>query len=298
MISCASSMMSTTCSKASTSNVPSAWRNFIRLSDARLHAESSTCMYSEHGFDALIRPELGHVCQLLMVVSYCTPGSAHLQAASAISRISSRACTGSPIGSPVVRAISCQSPSSSTARMNSSVTRTELLAFWYWIEWKPSPSIDMSNPASRSAAALSSSLALHQMKSWMSGWSTSSTTILAARRVLPPDLMVPAQASAPRMNDTGPEAVPPLDRGSIEPRMLERLIPDPEPPRKMLPSLVFQPRMDSISSSTERMKQAEHCGLSSNPTLNQTGELNAASWCSRMWVNSASKVSPSSSVAK
>ena len=53
--------------------------------------------------------------------------------------------------------------------MNSSVTRTELFAFWYWIEWKPSPSIDMSNPASRSAAALSSSRALHQMNSRISG---------------------------------------------------------------------------------------------------------------------------------
>ena len=179
-------------------------RNFIRLSDARLQAESSTCMYSEHGFDALIRPEFGHVCHWLIVVSYWTPGSAQRHAASAISRISSRAWTGSPIGSPVVRAIRCQSSSSSTARMNSSVTRTELLAFWYWIEWKPSPSIDMSKPASRSAAALSSSLALHQMNSRMSGWSTSSTTIFAARRVLPPDLIVPAHASAPRMNETGP----------------------------------------------------------------------------------------------
>ncbi len=165
--------------------------------------------------------------------------------------------------------------------MNSSVRRTELLAFWYWIDWKPSPSIDMSKPASRSAAALSSSLALHQMNSRMSGWSTSSTTILAARRVLPPDLIVPAQASAPRMNETGPEAVPPLDSGSIDPRTFERLMPAPEPPRKILPSLVFQSRIDSIVSSTERMKQAEHCGFSSKPTLNQTGELKAASWCSR-----------------
>ena len=182
--------------------------------------------------------------------------------------------------------------------MNSSVTRTELFAFWYWIEWKPSPSIDMSNPASRSAAALSSSLALHQMNSRMSGWSTSSTTILAARRVLPPDLIVPAHESAPRMNETGPDAVPPLASGSIEPRMLERLMPEPEPPRKISPSWVFQSRIDSIVSSTERMKQAEHCGLSSKPTLNQTGELNAASWCSRMYVSSASKVSPSSTEAK
>ena len=182
--------------------------------------------------------------------------------------------------------------------MNSSVTRTELLAFWYWIEVKPSPSIDMSKPASRSAAAFSSSRALHQMKSRMSGWSTSSTTILAARRVLPPDLIVPAQESAPRMNETGPLASPPFERCSFEPRMFERLMPEPEPPRKIMPSLVFQSRIDSIVSSTLRMKQAEHCGCSSKPTLNQTGELNAAIWWSRMWVSSASKASPSSSVAK
>ena len=195
--------MSTAWLKRSVSNVPSGRRNFMRLSDARLHAESSTCMYSLHGFDALMRPELGDVCHWLIVVSYCTPGSAQRQAASAISRISSRAGTVS-VGSPVVREVSSQSSSFSTACMNSSVTRTELLAFWYWIEWKPSPSIDMSNPASRSAAALSSSLALHQMNSRMSGWSTSSTTILAARRVLPPDLIVPAHESAPRMKETGP----------------------------------------------------------------------------------------------
>src|ERR1700751_5098778 len=135
----------------------------------------------------------------------------------------------------------------------------------------------MSNPASRSAAALSSSLALHQMKSRMSGGSTSSTIILAARRVLPPDLMVPAQASAPRMKLTGPDAVPPLDSGSIDPRIFDRLIPEPEPPRKILPSLVFQERIASISSSTDSMKHAEHGGFSSNPTLNQPGEYNAPS---------------------
>src|SRR5918997_7143247 len=109
----------------------------------------------------------------------------------------------------------------------------------------------------------------------------SRTTIFAARRVLPPDLIVPAQESAPRMKLTGPLAVPPFFKGSIEPRMLERLIPEPEPPRKILPSLVFQSRIDSIVSCTLRMKQAEHCGCSSKPTLNQTGELNAASWLSR-----------------
>src|ERR1700754_4757341 len=257
MISWARKMMSTACSKDSTSKVPSLRRNFMRLIEARLHAESSTCMYSLHGLDALMRPEAGHVCHWLIVVSYWTPGSAQRQAASAMSRISSRELTVSS-DSPVVRATRCQSASSSTACMNSSVTRTELLAFWYWMEGKPSPSIDMSKPASRSAAALSSSLALHQMNSRMSGWSTSSTTIFAARRVLPPDLIVPAHESAPRMNETGPDAVPPFASGSIEPRIFERLIPEPEPPRKMLPSLVFQSRIDSILSSTDRMKQAEH----------------------------------------
>ena len=166
--------------------------------------------------------------------------------------------------------------------MKSSVTRTELLAFWYWIDLKPSPSMDMSKPALRSASALSSSLALHSMNSTMSGWSTSRTTILAARRVLPPDLIVPAHESAPRMKETGPEAVPPLLSGSIDPRMLDRLMPEPEPPRKIRPSRVFQSRIESIVSSTDRMKQAEHCGCSSKPTLNQTGELNAASWWSKM----------------
>src|SRR5215218_5583055 len=227
----------------------------MRFSDARLQAESSTCMYSEQGFDALMRPLFGHVCHWLIVVSYCTPGSAQRHAASAISFISARASSASPIGCLVWRAIRCHSSPASTARMNLSETRTELFAFWYWIEVKPSPSIDMSKPASRRAAAFSSSFALHQMKSSMSGWSTSSTTILAARRVLPPLLIVPAHASAPRMNETGPEAVPPFVSGSIDPRMFDRLMPDPEPPRKILPSLVFQSRIDSIVSSTLRMKQ-------------------------------------------
>ena len=42
-------------------------RNFIRLTLARLQAESSRNMYSEQGFEALIRPEFGQVCQRLMV---------------------------------------------------------------------------------------------------------------------------------------------------------------------------------------------------------------------------------------
>src|ERR671914_1025951 len=182
--------------------------------------------------------------------------------------------------------------------MKSSLTRTELLAFWYWMLMESRPSRSMSNPASRSTRALCSSRALHQMKSRTSGWSTLSTTILAARRVLPPDLMVPAEASAPRMNETGPLAVPPPARGSFEDRIRDRLIPDPEPPLKIVPSSTYQLRMEDISSSTARMKHAEHCwGVSGTPTLNHTGELNAAFWVARTWVSSSPKIRASVSVA-
>src|SRR4051794_16475771 len=77
--------MSTTWLNVSTSSVPSARRNFMRLSDARLHAESSMLIYSAQGLDALIRPVFGFVCHWLIVVSYCTPGSAQRHAASAMS---------------------------------------------------------------------------------------------------------------------------------------------------------------------------------------------------------------------
>src|SRR4029434_10312661 len=71
--------------KPSTSKPPSARRNLTTLIEARLHAVSSRNMYSEHGFEALIRPSSVQVCHSLMVVSYCTPGSAHAHAAYAIS---------------------------------------------------------------------------------------------------------------------------------------------------------------------------------------------------------------------
>src|SRR5437899_9832193 len=100
----------------------------------------------------------------------------------------------------------------------------------------------------------------------MSGWSALSTTIFAARRVLPPDLMTPAEASAARMNDTGPEAVPPPASRSLDERILDRLTPEPEPPLKINPSLRYQSRMDSIVSSTDRIKQALHWAFPSGST--------------------------------
>src|SRR5687768_4523786 len=290
-------MILTASANSSALKVSSSLRNLSRLSEARLHEELSSDMYSEHGLDAVIRPVSGLVCQSLMVSSYCRPGSAHSHAACAIFLNSSRASTVS-MTSPVWRARRPKVVPSSTARMNSSLTRTELLAFWYWTEVMSAPPRSMSNPASRSARILSSSRALVITNSSMSGWSTSRTTILAARRVAPPDLMVPADASAPRMKETGPEAVPPEESSSLEERMRERLRPAPEPPLKMKPSSLYQLRIESIESSTERMKQAETCCGDGVPTLNHTGELNEKYWCTSSQVSSCSKSSASASLLK
>src|SRR3954466_5678505 len=148
----------------------------------------------------------------------------------------------------------------------------------------------------------------------MSGCSTLRITILAARRVLPPDLITPANASKPRMKLSGPEAVPPPESCSVEERSDERLVPVPDPHLNSMPSVFAKVRMESSESFTELMKQAEHCGLRypvtpcctvdasvfqcqfcaselgsrrSHPTLNHTGELNAARWSSRMYTSSS-----------
>src|SRR3989338_9312943 len=128
-----------------------------------------------------------------------------------------------------------------------------------------------------SLCAFSSSFHSQRMNGLTSGWSALSTTIFAARRVLPPDLMTPAEASAARMKDTGPEGVPPPASRSREERRGETFRPEPEPYLKIIPSLRYHSRIDSMLSSTDRMKHAEHWGALSfsMPTLNQTGELKA-----------------------
>ena len=263
-----------------------------------MQALSSRWTYSLHGLLALIRPVAAAVFQALMVSSNCTPGSAHSQAASATWRRIDRAPTVAAT-EPSVRAVSSQSAPSTAACMKSSLSRTELLAFWYWMEWVSAPSRPMSKPEAARARALRSSRALHQMKSTMSGWSASRITILAARRVLPPDLMVPAEASAPRMKLTGPEAVPPPRRGSVPARMDDRLTPDPDPPLKMRASVEYHSRIDSMESSTDRMKQADACwGTPATPMLNHTGELKAARWVIRSWASSSRKASRSARSAK
>src|SRR3954454_8540971 len=290
-------MNSTAFANSGASKVSSSFRNFIRLSDARLHDELSRCMYSLQGLDAVIRPVSGQVCQSLIVPSYWMPGSAQLHAASAILRNSVFASTVS-MTSPVLRPRRPNSLPSSTARMNSSLTRIELLAFWYCTETMSLPPRSISNPASRNARILFSSLALVSMNSSTSGWSTSRMTIFAARRVAPPDLIVPALASAPRMKLTGPDAVPPLDSSSFDDRMRERLRPAPEPPLKMKPSSLYQFRIESIESSTARMKHADTCWGEAVPTLNQTGELNEKYWWTSSQVSSCSNSSASAALAK
>src|SRR3954466_9738951 len=288
---------STALANVAASKVSSSLRNFSRLGEARLHEELSRCMYSLQGLEAVMRPDSGQVCQSLMVPSYWMPGSAQSHAACAILRNSALASTVS-MTSPVARARSPNSLPSSTARMNSSLTRTELLAFWYCTDTMSLPPRSMSNPASRSARILFSSRALVSMNSSTSGWSTSRMTILAARRVAPPDLIVPAEASAPRMNDTGPLAVPPLVSSSREERIRDRLTPEPEPPLKISPSSLYQSRIESIESSTARMKQALTCCGDVVPTLNQTGELKLNTWCSSIHVSSSANTSASAGVAK
>src|ERR1700729_1509420 len=132
----------------------------------------------------------------------------------------------------------------------------------------------------------------------MSGWSTSRMTIFAARRVAPPDLIVPAEASAPRMKLTGPLAVPPEDSNSLDDRIRDKFRPAPEPPLKIRPSSRYQFRIESIVSSTARIKQALTCCGEVVPTLNQTGELKLNTWCSSIQVSSCSKISAASGEAK
>src|SRR5579871_357719 len=132
-ISCAVIMMSTAWRYAGTSKSPFAPKNFIRLRDDRLQAESSKNIYSEQGLEALMRSVFLEVCQRLMVVSYCMPGSPHCHVALAILRSSSRALYACTTRRSLTERVQ-NSPSRSTACMNSSVTRTELLAFWKKME--------------------------------------------------------------------------------------------------------------------------------------------------------------------
>ncbi len=92
--------------------------------------------------------------------------------------------------------------------------------------------------------------------------------------------------------------MPPEESSSFDERMRERFRPAPEPPLKISPSSRYQLRIESMVSSTARMKQALTCCGDVVPTLNQTGELKLNTWCSSIQVSSCSKTSASSAVPK
>src|SRR5580693_7055319 len=100
------------------------------------------------------------------------------------------------------------------------------------------------------------------------------------------------------MKLTGPEAIPPPESDSRLPRKVEKFVPVPEPHLKSIPSVRARPMIDSMSSFTELMKQAEHCGLACTPTLNQTGELKATFCSTSRWVSSSRKMFLDSGLAK
>src|SRR3990167_5533494 len=147
-----------------------------------------------------------------------------------------------------------------------------------------------SYPKAISALAFSSSFHLDTMNCLMSGWSAFKITILAARRVFPPERIVPAIASAPFIKDTGPEDLPRLEIFSRDDLKGEMFIPEPEPPEKINISVRYHSAMDSLSSAMDKIKHAEHCGFFSTPTLNQTGELNDAYWFTKSHFNSSLKI--------
>ncbi len=122
-------VVSTAFLNPSTSSSPWASRKRMRFRDARLHAESSRNMYSEQGLEPRMGAVPLQVCQRLTVSWNCIPGSPQIQAASAMSSISSRAGSCST-GAPSVTARVTQAPPVAAACMKASVARTEWLAFW------------------------------------------------------------------------------------------------------------------------------------------------------------------------
>src|SRR5919198_2559952 len=100
------------------------------------------------------------------------------------------------------------------------------------------------------------------------------------------------------MKLTGPDAVPPPASSSFDERIGDRFVPVPDPNLNSIPSVRASDRMESIVSSTELMKQAEHWGAFSKPQLNQTGLLNAAFWFTRMCFRSSLNAPRSPSLAK
>src|SRR5688500_1616520 len=116
--------------KRSMSNVLSSRLNFIRFSDAKLHAVLFRNTYSEQGFVEWIGSVPLHVCHFWIAPSYCKPGSPQIHVPSAIlcnSVDASSFCSGLPVITERVH----HSRPSTAARMNSSLTRTDKFSFCY-----------------------------------------------------------------------------------------------------------------------------------------------------------------------
>jgi hypothetical protein len=212
-------------------------------------------MYSEHGLDAVIRPVSGLVCQSLIVSSYCRPGSAHSHAAWAILSNSSRASIvlDDLAGLPATQAEGgalLDGTHELVAHADGVVGvlvlhADDVLAAEVHVE---------AGVAQRADLVLLARLGLDELldvrvvdvEDDHLGRATGRATGLdgAGRGV-----------GAAHEGLTGPEAVPPEESSSLEERMRERFRPAPEPPLKMKPSSLYQLRIESIESSTERMKQ-------------------------------------------
>src|SRR6266446_4925851 len=100
------------------------------------------------------------------------------------------------------------------------------------------------------------------------------------------------------MKLTGPDAIPPPLSVSRLPRSVEKFVPVPEPHLNSIPSVRVSPMIDSMSSLTELMKHAEHCGFGCTPTLNHTGELKAIFCSTSRCVSSSRKASRDAASAK
>src|SRR5215470_17036345 len=111
-----------------TSNVPSPRLNFIRFSDARLHAVLLRNTYSEHGLVEWIGSVALQVCHFWIAPSYCKPGSPQIQVPSA-TFLRRRAASFFSSGFWVVIARVHHSLLSIAACMNSSPTRTDRFSF-------------------------------------------------------------------------------------------------------------------------------------------------------------------------
>ncbi len=115
------------------------------------------------------------------------------------------------------------------------------------------------------AATFCSSITFQSINSSISGWSKSRQTILAARLVVPPDLMAPAARSPMRRNDMSPDERPPPESDSPSPRSFEKFVPVPDPYLKRRASRTQRsmiPFSLTRSSSIDCMKQAWGCGCS------------------------------------